>query len=119
MSVMGPLDFILYTGPLSDTIKAHQGIQRIMYADDTQLYVIMKSSEVASGMSKLEQCISSVKSWATRNHLKFHGAKMELIHVMPSFRKSSELPKFEGDGAVVKPSEPRRTFGLKWTDTTA
>ncbi|XP_072022511.1 uncharacterized protein [Amphiura filiformis] len=37
-SVKGPLDFILYTGPLSDVISAHSGIQHVIYADDTQVY---------------------------------------------------------------------------------
>ena len=42
-SVKGPLDFILYTGPLSDVIDAHSGIMHMIYADDTQLYLVLQS----------------------------------------------------------------------------
>ena len=40
-SVMGPLEYILYAGPLCDVFSAHRDIQYAMYADDTQLYVVM------------------------------------------------------------------------------
>ena len=42
-SVKGPLDFILYTGPLSNIVNSHSGINHMIYADDTQLYLVMKS----------------------------------------------------------------------------
>ena len=37
-SVMGPLCFSMYTAPLVDEIKKC-GISKIIYADDTQIYV--------------------------------------------------------------------------------
>ena len=38
---MGPLFFSLYYGPLEDVTRAH-GIDVMMYADDSQLYIIIK-----------------------------------------------------------------------------
>ena len=38
-SVMGPLEYILYTGPLCEIISAHPDIQYAVYADDTQLFL--------------------------------------------------------------------------------
>ena len=111
-SVMGPLDFILYTGPLSDVIGAHQGVRHMIYADDTQLYVIIKQSEISSGVARLEHCISDVKAWASSSNLMLNGAKTELLHVTSSFRNSGELPDFDVDGTVITPSESSRDLGV-------
>ena len=51
-SVKGPLDFILYTGPLSDVIGAHSGIMHMIYADGTQLYLVLQSSKTSEAINK-------------------------------------------------------------------
>ena len=38
-SVLGPLVFVLFFAPLEDVIISH-GLRCMMYADDTQLYVL-------------------------------------------------------------------------------
>ena len=40
-SVIGPLSFTLYTAPLEGIFEAH-GLGRMIYADDTQVYIILK-----------------------------------------------------------------------------
>ena len=50
---IGPLPFTLYTAPLEDIIEAH-GFGRMIYADDTQVYVILKNdSDYTSIITKL------------------------------------------------------------------
>ena len=61
-SVFGPLEFTLYTAPVEDIMQSH-GVQSMIYADDTQLYLIMELSDRASQVSKLEDCVREVKAW--------------------------------------------------------
>lgn len=44
-SVLEPLEFILYTGPLSRVISLHEEIHHVMYADDTQTISSLKLSK--------------------------------------------------------------------------
>ena len=61
-SVKGPLDFVMYTGPLSDVISAHKEIHHVIYADDTQVYLVMKYSKQTDAVAKLEKCVTDVRS---------------------------------------------------------
>ena len=58
-SVMGPLEFILYTGPPGGIIRAHQDVHHAVYADDTQLYVILKQSEHTASLKQLSDCVNT------------------------------------------------------------
>ena len=111
-SVKGPLDFVLYTGPLSDVISAHEGIQHIIYADDTQLYLILKPSEHSQGISKLEACIADVRSWAIHNKLMLNDNKTEIVHVSSKFRKTSSLPHVNIGGIEIASSSSAKDLGV-------
>ena len=52
-SVIGPLSLTMYTSPLQDIIESH-GFGRMIYADDTQVYVILKHTDHAALIPKLE-----------------------------------------------------------------
>ena len=73
-SVLDAPSFTFYTAPLSDMIEAH-GIQYMMYADDTQLYLLLSPTELPSITRRLEHCVLNVKSWAVKNKLKFNDDK--------------------------------------------
>ena len=68
----------MYTGPLSDVISAHKGIQHIIYADDTQVYLVMKSSEQLDAVKKREECVADVRAWAIANKLMLNDQKTAL-----------------------------------------
>ena len=55
-SVIGPLSFTLYTAPLEDIIESH-GFGRMIYADDTQVYVVLERGYDLSIITKLKKCI--------------------------------------------------------------
>ena len=64
-SVIGPLSFTLYTAPLEDIIEAH-GLGRMIYADDTQVYVVLKRDSDHSVITKLN---ASLFKTSLKTHL--------------------------------------------------
>ena len=70
-SVLGPILFILYNKPLSDTIRFHS-IQSQSVADDTQLYDSAPPLNNQTSISSMQTCISDVKPWMLENKLKLN-----------------------------------------------
>ena len=89
-SVMGPLAFILYASPLSDVISAHCDVRHMVYADDTQLYIILHKDNIAGSVSSIEDCFKNVKDWACNNNLMLNSNKTEMVQVVSQFRKPGE-----------------------------
>ena len=54
--------FSLYISPLEDVVTA-DGLKAMMYADDSQLYIIMRQSNRATASKDLTLCIPDIMSW--------------------------------------------------------
>lgn len=89
-SILGPILFILYSADLRNHIK-HCKFH--MYADDTQVYISCKPSEVDNAISKLNEDLASISSWADTNCLLLNptktkymifGTKNQLSQIDPS-----------------------------------
>ena len=110
-SIIGPLLFICYTAPIQDIIHAH-GFSTMIYADDTQLYISMKSSDRDQVMKNLEICLQDVKNWMNSYHLVLNDSKMEVLHVSSNFRLCKEISPIMTHSAQVKPSTSVRDLGI-------
>jgi hypothetical protein len=110
-SVLGPAIFTMYTAPLGDIITSH-GLNHMIYADDTQLYLILDRSKRSKDLSRLEKCVQDVKSWAVGNKLMLNDAKTEVIHMSSRFVKTSPLPPLKIGDSFIDPSESARDLGV-------
>ncbi len=110
-SVFGPSIFTMYTAPLDDIILAH-GIDYMKYADDLQLYLILKPSARSEAISRMQLCIGDVKAWSVKNSLMFNDSKTEVVHVSSKFISSPSFPKISIGNSVIDVSTAAKSLGV-------
>ena len=81
-SILGPLFFIIYVNDLLDLFKA-DGVQILLYADDTVLYYADKSKELAC--REVEKALVRVSRWCDSNKLTINAKKTQ--HMLVSIDK--------------------------------
>lgn len=67
--------FALYVAPISNIIASH-GINHAQYADDTQLYIALKGTDIPSSIS---ECFESLLEWFDLNGLSLNADKSEAV----------------------------------------
>ena len=87
-SVLGPLLFTLYIAPVASVISSF-GVNHLQYADDTQLYIALKSSQ---SIVSLELCSGAVYNWFSSNGLSLNSDKSEAMVMGTSARLMSDVP---------------------------
>ena len=106
-SVLGPVLFFLYISPLEDVITVH-GLNAMMYADDSKLYIIMNQSNRATALKGLTPCIQDIMSWNVSNMLKCNLNKTEITHFFSHFSPARLVPFIKiGDCPISLSNEVR------------
>ena len=86
--------------PLGDIIRKHL-VSFHFYADDTQLYLPLKTQESAQS---LLNCVEAIKHWMSNNFLQLNDSKTEVV----IFGSPKSIPKVTGYlshlSSFVKPS---------------
>ena len=78
-SVLGPKLYCLFSKPIGAICRRH-GMEFHCYADDTQVYMIIKPLDDWNDyFARLELCLSDISSWMSKNLLKLNQDKTELI----------------------------------------
>ena len=80
-SVLGPKEYIMYTKPLANIMEYHR-LGYHFYADDTQVYISFKSSNVTAQNDALQligRCMNDIVAWMHKNMLKLNNEKTEFI----------------------------------------
>ena len=94
--------FSLYISPLEDVIRAH-GLNAMMYADDSQLYIIMRQSNLAIALQDLTLCNQDIMSFF--NMLKCNSKKTEIIHFSSLPSSADPVPLLDLFFEIVLPQK--------------
>ena len=74
-SVLGPKNYCMYTKPVGETIKRYN-IKYHCYADNTQVYMTLKSCDKWDYISSsIEACIADISTWMNSKMLKLNKDK--------------------------------------------
>ena len=111
-SVLGPVAFTLYVAPLCNIIQKHL-LDCVMYADDTQIYVMFNANNENEAIRKLQECMQDIKNWSVHNGLKLNENKTEIVHFSSKFRQSDYIDQVDIGGTVVKTNVLARDLGVK------
>ena len=77
-SVLGPIT--MYTTSLGNLFRAYN-MNYQLYSDDSQTYVILKPTEHAAAVHRMDTCLASVRKWMCRTHLKLNDKKTDMLPI--------------------------------------
>ena len=111
-SVLGPILFNVYTAALGLLLRQEK-TNYSMYADDTDLYLIFKPSELTENVAEMERTAGLVRRWMASNELKMNDAKTEVMLITPRrMAMKIECPTMVIGDHVVAPSHFVRNLGV-------
>ena len=112
-SVLRPILVNVYTAALGLLLRQEK-TNYSMYADDTDLYLIFKPSELTKNVAEMERTAGLVHRWMASNKLKMNDAKTEVMLITPrSMAMKIECPTLViGDHAVAPSSFVRNLGGI-------
>ena len=113
-SVLGPVLFSLYMAPLEDIIIRH-GLDSVIFADDSQLYVACRTRTDYSVVASIEACVTEIREWMQANMLALNDDKNELLWFTSKHKKVSDRAlqtDVQVGNEVVSPYTSARNLGV-------
>jgi len=112
-SALGPLLFSLYIAPHSGVIRS-LGINHHQYADDTQIYIAVSTTDLQVKVTQLENCTASVHAWLQINGLQLNPTKSEVIQFTATRGRDrvDDVTSLQVSNAAIKPSSTIKSLGV-------
>ena len=89
----------------------------MMYADDSQLYIIVKRSNRSVGLEQLELCVDDVLHWNIQNSVTCNPTKTEVIHFYSGFTQTDSISQLRVGNAIIKPVTEVSDLGVTFDST--
>lgn len=97
--------------PLGNIIKKHN-LNFHSYADDTQLYLSMKSGD-SNQVVRLQECLTDIKTWMTHNFLLLNSDKTEVMVLGPKHLREALCEHLVTLGGITTaPTTTVRNLGV-------
>ncbi len=110
-SVLGPIEFCIYTIPLGAILR-HYNIDYHIYADDTQLYCSFKIDSLNEVLNVVSTCISDIRSWMIQNKLKINDDKTEFVLITSPYVKLADDICISIGQSEIVPSSSCKSLGV-------
>ena len=113
-SVLGPILFTVYVQPLGEILRKYN-CSIHFYADDTQLYfrIVPNQASLDSNVETLQICCAEIKSWLTKNLLKFNDDKTECMLIGSRFQRSKvHLSELTIGNSEIEIADKVRNLGV-------
>ena len=109
-SVLGPLLFSLFLAPVEEIIAAH-GLNCMIYADDTQLYVPLNPKSHEHDLSSIELCTKDIMAWCASNGLSCNADKTKAVHISSCYSISEKIDQIRISDTIITPTLTARDLG--------
>jgi len=85
----------------------------MIYADDSQIYIAFKKTDLASKKLKLEQLISDIRAWMAANLVKCNDGKTEFTVFCSRFKPPVEVSALQIGNEQINPCQSVKNLGVK------
>ena len=114
-SVLGPVSFRLYSGPIGQIVRRHR-LDFLLFADDSQLYASFKikdTNDEMAALARTQACVGELKAWMTHRHLQLNDDKTEvLVITTPSLASMHSLTDVVIGDSILQPTAVTRNIGV-------